>query len=260
MNYYEKHIGDYIRDTVSLTMLEDGAYNRLMDQYYQTERPLPLDKKMVYRLARANSTAERKAVDFVVDTFFTLTDSGYVQKRIDIEIGRYQEKQRKAQASANARWNKSDGNANASQTHDASDMRTHSVGNAHQTPDTSNQTPKEKPLSTSEPKIDPVTEIFGYWQKRMESPKSILDDKRKKAIKAALKLGYTEKQLCEAIRGCSLSPHHMGENERSTKYNSIDLIFRNADKIDSFIAMDKNPPKVHVNGSNQPSDMWAGAI
>lgn len=140
MNYYEKHIGDYIRDTVSLTMTEDGAYGRLMDQVYQSEKPLPLDKKMVYRLARATSTADRKAVDFVLATFFLETANGFVQKRIEREIEKYQEKQRKAKASANARWNKVDQDANASQTHDASDMRTHCEGNAHQTPDTKHQT------------------------------------------------------------------------------------------------------------------------
>ncbi|MCW0014574.1 YdaU family protein, partial [Burkholderia pseudomallei] len=36
MNFWNRHIGDLIRDTVSLSMLEDGAYNRLLDQYYQT--------------------------------------------------------------------------------------------------------------------------------------------------------------------------------------------------------------------------------
>lgn len=93
MNYYERHIGDYIRDTVSLTMLEDGAYNRLMDQCYQTERPLPLDRKMVYRLARAISAPERKAVDFVIANFFELIEGvGYEQKRIRAEIERFQEK------------------------------------------------------------------------------------------------------------------------------------------------------------------------
>lgn len=89
MNFYEKHIGDYIRDTVSLSMLEDGAYNRLIDQCYQTEKPLPADKKMVYRLARATSAAERKAVDFVLHTYFVLAEDGYAQKRIQAEIERY---------------------------------------------------------------------------------------------------------------------------------------------------------------------------
>jgi uncharacterized protein YdaU (DUF1376 family) len=86
MNFYDKHVGDYIRDTVSLTMLEDGAYNRLLDQLYQTERALPLDKKEVYRLARAANTIERKAVDYVLAKFFHTTDEGYMQKRAQVVI------------------------------------------------------------------------------------------------------------------------------------------------------------------------------
>lgn len=178
MNFWNRHIGDIIRDTVSLTMLEDGAYNRLLDQYYQTERPLPLDKKMIYRLARATSTAERKACDFVIDTFFKAEQDGYHQKRCDLEIAAYADKQRKAQASANARWNKSEGNANASETHDASDMRTHSEGNAHQTPIANNQkperqktTPRVTALSSSDLVADGVTE---------QTANEFLDLRRKK--------------------------------------------------------------------------------
>ena len=144
MNYFEKHVGDWIKDTVSLDMTEDGAYNRLIDQCYQTERPLPADIKEVYRLARANKPAERKAVDYVLAKFFDKGSDGYTQKRVQAEIARYSDKQAKARASADARWNKvkshSEGNANASSEHThnahADDMRTHSEGNALQSPDT----------------------------------------------------------------------------------------------------------------------------
>lgn len=163
MNFWNRHIGDIIRDTVSLTMLEDGAYNRLLDQYYQTERPLPLDRKMIYRLARATSPAERKACDFVMETFFRKDEDGYHQKRCDAEIVAYQEKQRKAQASANARWSKSEGNANAdanaSSSHDATDMRTHSEGNAHQAPVASSQSPESKTEGNSQPVGTPLVRV-----------------------------------------------------------------------------------------------------
>lgn len=128
MNFYQKHIGDYIKDTVILSMLEDGAYNRLIDQYYQTEKPLPLNKTMLYKMARATSTAERKAVDFVIASFFKATDDGYIQERCEEELSKYQEKSEKAKESAKARWEKSERNANASKTHDTSDMQTHSEG------------------------------------------------------------------------------------------------------------------------------------
>lgn len=89
MNYYDKHIGDFIRDTVGLSMIEDGAYNRLLDQLYQTERALPLDKKEVYRMARATSGPERKAVDYVLAKFFTAEDEGFTQKRAQAQIEEY---------------------------------------------------------------------------------------------------------------------------------------------------------------------------
>ena len=34
-----------------------------------------------------------------------------------------------------------------------------------------------------------IAKIFGYWQKTMNSPRSKLDDKRKRIIKSALKMG-----------------------------------------------------------------------
>lgn len=88
------------------------------------------------------------------------------------------------------------------------------------------------------PDVDVVSTIFAYWQKTMDSPRAQLDDKRKKAIKTALKL-YEPRQLCEAILGCSKSDFHMarGEYAGRTKYNALGLILRDADHIDRFIEM-----------------------
>lgn len=82
-----------------------------------------------------------------------------------------------------------------------------------------------------------VIKIFEFWKKTMNSPRSELDDTRKRLIKKALK-SYSPADVCKAIRGCSKSPHNMGQNESKTKYNGLDLILRNADKIDRFIALD----------------------
>lgn len=147
MNYYEHHIGDYAKDAGHLSMLEDGAYRRLLDAYYGREKALPPTVKDCCKLARATTKPERDAVAYVLEEFFELRNDGYHQKRADEEIARFQDKQDKARRSANARWNKaathSEGNANASP--DA--MRTHSEGNAPrarpQTPDTR---PKAKNL------------------------------------------------------------------------------------------------------------------
>lgn len=86
------------------------------------------------------------------------------------------------------------------------------------------------------PDRDVVGEVFAYWQKVMDSPRSQLDDKRRKAIKGALKL-YEPRQVCEAILGCSRSAWHMGENDRRAKFNGLDLILRDAEHIDKFMEL-----------------------
>ena len=81
--------------------------------------------------------------------------------------------------------------------------------------------------------------VFSAWQSILNHKRSKLDVKRKRKIKAALELGYSVDELIEAIKGCSMSSFHMGENKDGVKYDSIDLIFRDADKIDNFISIYK---------------------
>lgn len=151
MNYYERHIGDYLKDTAHLSLLEHGIYTRLLDVYYTREGAIP--ESEAARLIGARSKDEREALKAVLSEFFKLVDGACVQDRADREIARFKDKQAKAKKSAEARWGaqqpQCEGNANASQTHDAQAMRTHSEGNATrarpQSPVTSNQ--NKTPLS-----------------------------------------------------------------------------------------------------------------
>lgn len=91
--------------------------------------------------------------------------------------------------------------------------------------------------------LDPVpNEIFAFWQKVMDSPKSVMDAKRKSLIVNALK-SYSPSDICKAIRGCSKTPHNMGKNDRNTKYNGLNLILRDAEHIDYFINLDSTNAK-----------------
>lgn len=92
MNYYPHHIGDYITATAHLTMIEDGAYRRLLDLYYSTEKPLPLERKALYRLARARAREEQEAINIVLEEFFELGDDGWTHSRCDEEIAKAKEK------------------------------------------------------------------------------------------------------------------------------------------------------------------------
>lgn len=98
--------------------------------------------------------------------------------------------------------------------------------------------------SEAAPGDEAVPEIFSFWQHTMNVPEARLDDSRARAIKGALGMGYSVDQLCQAIRGCSLTPYNMGMNDQGQFYNSVGLILRDADQIDRFIRNELNPPRV----------------
>lgn len=95
MNYYEHHLGDYAKDTAHLTMLEDGAYRRLLDRYYGTEQGIPADQ--AHRIARARTREEKAAVDAVLEEFFTLDDGVWKNSRAEEEIAKFAAKKPKAE-------------------------------------------------------------------------------------------------------------------------------------------------------------------
>jgi uncharacterized protein YdaU (DUF1376 family) len=90
VNFYKRFIGDIQAKTGHLSMSEFGAYDRLLDHYYSTEKPIPADKDECYRICRAMSKDERKSVDKVLDRFFDLTPDGYAQSKADEVIAHAQ--------------------------------------------------------------------------------------------------------------------------------------------------------------------------
>jgi uncharacterized protein YdaU (DUF1376 family) len=95
INYYPHHLGDYEQRTGHLTMLQDGAYRRLLDAYYKIEKPLPLDRAELYRMTRAMTKPERAAIEQTLHDFFEKTPDGWRHVRCDEEIARYQAKAEK---------------------------------------------------------------------------------------------------------------------------------------------------------------------
>lgn len=231
MNYYSFHIGDFVAATVHLTPLEELAYRRLLDMYYDTEQPIPLETERVSRRLRLDT----ETVETVLSEFFEKTDQGYRNSRCDEEIEAYQRK------ADQARLNGKSGGRPKKTNPVSAGNQVETGSKANQEPGTNNQhKDKNKDVGKSPPSSD-VSEVFEFWKLTMASPRSLLDTKRQKLIAAAMKTGYTSEQLREAIRGCSLSPFHMGKNDRNTKYNGLDLILRNAEQIDKFIAVAANP-------------------
>jgi uncharacterized protein YdaU (DUF1376 family) len=82
MNYYRRFVGDFQSKTGDLSMAEVGAYDRLLDHYYSTERPLPC-RDDCYRICRAMLRWEKQCVDKVLDRFFVQCGEGFTQDKVE---------------------------------------------------------------------------------------------------------------------------------------------------------------------------------
>ena len=86
MIWYKFHLGDYITHTTHLSDAEDLAYRRLLDLYYMSEAPIPLDTAFVARKIRL----DLDITESVLVEFFDKTEEGYRNARCDAEISKYQ--------------------------------------------------------------------------------------------------------------------------------------------------------------------------
>lgn len=100
-----------------------------------------------------------------------------------------------------------------------------------------------KKLTTAQ-KIESVSEleileVFEYWVdqtwiKRGPRPK-LTDPRWRKIALAIYEYGLEEAKM--AIRGCTLSSFHMGDNKMRRRYTDIELILRDAAHIERFISL-----------------------
>ena len=86
MIWYKFHLGDYITHTTHLSDAEDLAYRRLLDLYYMSEAPIPLNTELVARKIRL----DLDITESVLDEFFERTEDGYFNNRCDAEVAKYQ--------------------------------------------------------------------------------------------------------------------------------------------------------------------------
>ena len=95
MNYYQHHIGDFIKATARLSDTQAMTYLRLIWVYYDSEAPLPDDLDAL--AFQVGGTQDDIAL--ILKTFFRLQDDGWHQLRCDREILDYHamiEKRKKA--------------------------------------------------------------------------------------------------------------------------------------------------------------------
>lgn len=157
MNYYQHHIGDFIRDTARLSDAQSMAYLRMIWLYYETEEPLDCDADaLAFKIGASASDVHQ-----ILKHFFFEFEGKWHHSRCNKEILAFREKSKKAKESASARWN----NAKAMRSH--SDCKAdEAVPDANQEPITNNQEPeKKKERAGAKPAFDVATgKIIGLTE------------------------------------------------------------------------------------------------
>ncbi len=114
--------------------------------------------------------------------------------------------------------------------------------------------PKETSVEQARP--DLPAEVFEYWRQLVQKPRAVFDKKRRKAVVARLAEGRCVEDLKQAVLGCTLTPHNLGQNDRGERYVDLELICRDGPQVERFMANALEPPRP-TNGK-KPS-MFADA-
>ena len=87
VHYYKFNISKWHLSTSHLTLEEEAVYFRLINFYYDTEQPIPLETQSVIRRLRLGSYSD--IVDSILKEFFTKTESCYIHSVCDDLIAEY---------------------------------------------------------------------------------------------------------------------------------------------------------------------------
>lgn len=188
----------YLADTDHLTLVEHGAYFRLLMLMWRSPScRIPNDPNWIIRRLRIDLDTFENVVKPVIDEFCTSTGNWITQKRLSEEIEYLRENSKTQSARAKSRWKKEKGacraNAGGTSSADAQSMppaRTrHRSGNAP-TP-TPTPTPQEElSLDRSDSQSTDDEDEFELWYR--DYPRKVGRGQAERAFKTALKLASFE--------------------------------------------------------------------
>lgn len=150
MHYYKFNIADWNLGTSHLSLAEEAIYFRLINHYYDTESPIPLETQSVFRRLRMGS--DKELAIGILEEFFTKTDNGWIHERCEKILKEYRK---------TANKNKKNGAGGGRPRKDAASKETQekpsgfSVGTQSEPKDNPNQEPlttNHKPITNNQDK------------------------------------------------------------------------------------------------------------
>ena len=170
MHYYKFNVSDWQSAVRHLTPEEEGVYIRLINHYYDSEKPIPLDTQPVIRKLMLGSHSV--TVQSILEEFFVKTERGYEKEKCNELIKEY-----KKTANKNRKNGALGGRPSKSKASKETQSVTSGMPDGNQTKATGN--PNQEPLTTNQ---EPGTkEINGDKSPSPKGPKfdpAITDDKR----------------------------------------------------------------------------------
>lgn len=223
MHYYKFNIKDWTRDTAHLSVEEEGVYRRLLDQYYESESPIPEQTQPVIR--RLRLSGHEDSVALILGEFFTLGEDGYRHARCDIEIEKYHSK-----AQAN-RANGKSGGRPKKPIENPDGYQGEPIDNLNHKPPTTNQEQQEdqKPCPQQAEhghqfKFSDIQASYNAICAPILPACRTMTDKRKRQVRRMVDLEFNGKRpfrehgigMWESyFRDCLTNKHWIGENDRS---------------------------------------------
>lgn len=184
MHYYQHHIGDFIKATARLTDTQSMAYLRLLWMYYDSEKPLKPDSKVL--AFQIGATVEE--TELLLQSFFWLAVDGWHHTRCDQEIAEYRafldKKSNAGKASAERR--KNNRSTGVEQVLDSSSsieqLTTNQLTN-NQSIEAKASPDLGKPKSVPPAPIQEIVEMYNRVLPMLPAV-SVVNDSRKRAIAA----------------------------------------------------------------------------
>lgn len=91
MHYFQFEIKEWLSNTAHLTLEEEAIYLRLVNWYYDSEKPIPRDTATLFRKLRI--VDQCGIAQMILNEFFVSLETGeWIHKRCDEEIAKYHAK------------------------------------------------------------------------------------------------------------------------------------------------------------------------
>ena len=250
LNHYPHHIGEFDKATRHLTRIERSIYRDLLDMYYDTESPIPVDIAMVCRKIIARSDEEATAVEQTLNEFFVKTENGWHHERCEYEIAKYRansnQKSSAGKASAEAKRARMEQPFNSRSTavqHPLKSVETEAQRNSTN----QNQNQNQEPITKKKTKrlCPDAQKIIDHLNQKTGS-KFTATDSNAKFIAARLSEGYITDDLILVVDQKTNDWLH---DPKMREYLRPATLF-NAEKFSGYVGLARASPAAKLYGSS----------